>query len=92
MDTKLIFISYFTVKPEASKVLAYLEEIHATILSTYDSQLWISGYQAQQIPSDNLPKGITIFPSSPALLNNIDVLEEAIKKGSFSSKNEQQLS
>ena len=75
-DGKLIFISYFTVKPEASKVLAYLEEIHATILSAYDSQLWVLGYQAQQIPKDNLPKGIKIFPSSPELLNNIDVFEE----------------
>lgn len=70
-DGKLIFISYFTVKPEVDKVLEYLEEFNSTILSSKNSELWILGHQAQQIPKDKLPKSIKIFPSIPDLSKNI---------------------
>ncbi len=74
-DGALIFISYFTVKPEANKALGYLEEINSTILSSSNSELWILGHRAQQIPTDKLLKRIKIFASIPDFLENIEALD-----------------
>ena len=73
-DGTLIFISYFTVEPEANKALDYLEDLNATILSSSESVLWILGHQAQQIPKDKLPKRIKIFASIPDVLKGIDFI------------------
>ena len=68
---KLIFISYFTVKPEADKLLSYLEEINSEILEPSKSELWILGYQVQNIPVNKAPKRVKLFASVPELLKNI---------------------
>jgi methanogenic corrinoid protein MtbC1 len=75
-DEKLIFISYFTIKPEANKALEYLEEINSTILSSANAELWVLGYQAQQISTDHLPDRIKVFASIPDVLNNIEKLNQ----------------
>lgn len=70
-NEKLIFISYFTVKPEADKLLSYLDEISTEILEPSKSELWILGYQVQNIPVNKAPKRVKIFASVPELLKNI---------------------
>ncbi|MFT5165380.1 MAG: DNA-binding transcriptional MerR regulator [Saprospiraceae bacterium] len=73
-DGTLIFISYFTVKPDASEILEYFEEFNTTVLSSSNAELWILGPQVQQISKSKLPTGIKIFASIPDVLKNIGTI------------------
>ncbi len=68
----LIFISYFTVKPEANKLFEYLEEIDSTVLASSKSELWILGHQTHLLSKSKLSKRIKIFASISELLKNIE--------------------
>jgi len=67
---KMIFVSCFTIEPNHDRVEEYLSQFESEILSNEGSELWITGYQAQQIPK---PKNhrIRIFDSSAELIKEL---------------------
>ena len=67
---KMIFVSCFTIEPNHDRVEEYLNQFESEILSNEGSELWITGYQAQQIPK---PKNhrIRIFDSSAELIKEL---------------------
>ncbi|EGV45109.1 MerR family transcriptional regulator [Bizionia argentinensis JUB59] len=63
----IIFISYFTVKPETENIENYLKEFHDELLNN-GNELWIFGRMANNIDNSKLPKTIKAFHS----VNDLD--------------------
>ena len=66
----MIFVSCFTIEPNHDRVDEYLEEFEKEVLSSEESELWITGYQAKYI---NYPQNerIRIFESSADLIREL---------------------
>ncbi len=54
----LIFLSYFTVKPDSDKVNSYLMDFYEELLLNSDAELWILGRMLKQVNTKKLPKKI----------------------------------
>ena len=67
---KMIFVSCFTIEPNHDRVDEYLEEFEKEVLSSEESELWITGYQAKYI---NYPQNerLRIFESSADLIREL---------------------
>ncbi|RCW91204.1 MerR family transcriptional regulator [Winogradskyella arenosi] len=65
----ITFISYFTVKPEQDKVLAYINEFESLLLNKPNTNFWILGNRLNAIDPDHLPEGITTFKTIKSLTN-----------------------
>lgn len=65
---EIIFLSYFTVKPEKEDVLNYLNEFNERLLNTPNTNLWILGRMLDAIEIDKLPKNIKTFNSIKTLI------------------------
>lgn len=67
---ELIFVSYFTVKPEKEKLQDYFKEFEMKILKNNGIEFWVLGRMLKNIDVNSLPEKVTTF-------NNI---EELVKK------------
>lgn len=54
----LVYVSYFTIKPEKGDLKKYLQDFENTLLKNTKSQFWILGQKTQEINKNNLPKSI----------------------------------
>lgn len=70
-NNEVIFISYFTIKPEKDDLLAYIEEFHNKILLNSNTKLWILGKMIEHLDSKKLPKKITTFKTIDELVKEI---------------------
>ncbi|MDX1767020.1 MAG: MerR family transcriptional regulator [Arenibacter troitsensis] len=57
----IVFVSYFTVRPEKENIMTYLHDFHEMLLKNSASKLWITGKMIQEINKRDLPKTIIPF-------------------------------
>ena len=67
----IVFVSYFTVRPEKENIMAYLNDFHELLLKDSTSQLWISGKMLQEINEKDLPKTIVPFSQIDQMVQNL---------------------
>jgi methanogenic corrinoid protein MtbC1 len=63
LNSEVVFISYFTIKPEAEELLGYLQDFENKILSQSNVKFWILGKMLDNFNNNKLPKNITAFSS-----------------------------
>jgi methanogenic corrinoid protein MtbC1 len=71
LNVEVVFISYFTIKPEAEELLGYLHEFENKILSQSNAKFWILGKMLDYMNNKKLPKNITAFSSIADLVKVI---------------------
>ena len=59
----VVFISYFTIKPEKENIQNYIEEFNDTILKNNSSELWILGRMQNELDISKLPNAVKTFSS-----------------------------
>ena len=62
-NNEVIFISYFTIKPEKEDLLTYLEEFQEKILNNSNTKFWILGRMIEYLDPKKLSNKITTFKS-----------------------------
>ncbi|WP_339756177.1 MerR family transcriptional regulator [uncultured Winogradskyella sp.] len=67
----IIFVSYFTVKPEKENMRKYIDSFNDVILKPSNSKFWILGQMLSHLDTNNLPKGIKIFNSIKSLIDEL---------------------
>jgi len=67
---KVIFISYFTVKPSPAEVQGYLDQFSKEINAENKHKLWLLGRQANQFEGV-LPSNVKVFQTIVELIQNI---------------------
>ncbi len=70
-NKEVIFISYFTIKPEKDDLLAYIEEFQEKILLNSNTKLWILGKMLEHLDTKKLPKNIITFKSIDELVKEL---------------------
>lgn len=68
---ELIYISYFTVKPEKREIEQYIENFNQLIIKDSNTKLWILGQMLNTLDLDKLPKGVSAFKSIKSLTSNL---------------------
>jgi DNA-binding transcriptional MerR regulator len=68
---RLIFISYFTIKPERDQIDSYLTKFFETILKENNHELWVLGRMTEFINENSLPPRIKIFNSIKNLVKEV---------------------
>ena len=67
----IVFVSYFTIKPEKEEVLNYLNVFNNQLLNKPNNELWILGRMVDTIDTKLLPKNIKTFNAIKSLTNSI---------------------
>lgn len=67
----IIFVSYFTVKPEKDDITDYINEFSQKLLIKDTNKLWILGRMLDEINLTSLPKQITPFKSIEDLVKKL---------------------
>lgn len=67
----IVYISYFTVKPDAENLMKYLNDFDQLLLKTQNTKLWILGRMLDSLDLDQLPKNIKTFNSIKALTHEL---------------------
>lgn len=68
---EIIYISYFTVKPEKDNIEKYITDFNNLLVGKTNTKLWILGQMLNSLNLDNLPDGIEAYKSIQALLDNV---------------------
>ena len=68
---KVIFISYFTVKPLKDELSNYLDDFNTQLLKDKNHELWILGQMTQHIDTNTLPNNIKTFKTIESLIATI---------------------
>jgi DNA-binding transcriptional MerR regulator len=68
---EIIFVSYFTVKPEKEHIHKYIETFNSVLLEPSGSKFWVLGQMLSHLDLDDLPKGIRPFTSIRQLLDEL---------------------
>lgn len=68
---ELIYISYFTVKPEKNEIEKYIEDFSQLMIKNSNTKLWILGQMLNVLDLDKLPKGVSAFKSIKSLTSNL---------------------
>lgn len=68
---EIIYISYFTVKPEKDNIEKYINDFNNLLVDKTNTKLWILGQMLNSLDLDNLPEGIEAYKSIQALLDNV---------------------
>lgn len=68
----IIYISYFTVKPEKDDIDDYIKEFESKILKNDGTQFWILGQMLNALDLNQLPKKIRPFKSIEALISELE--------------------
>jgi DNA-binding transcriptional MerR regulator len=67
----IIFVSYFTVKPEKEHIQKYISTFNSMLLEPSNSKFWVLGQMLSHLDLDDLPEGIKPFTSIKALLDKL---------------------
>jgi DNA-binding transcriptional MerR regulator len=67
----IIFVSYFTVKPEKEYIHKYIDTFNTVLLEDSNSEFWVLGQMLSHLDFAKLPKAIKPFTSIKALLDEI---------------------
>ena len=68
---EIIYISYFTVKPEKDEIDKYMENFDKLLLGDGNTKLWILGQMLNALDLDNLPEGVSAFKSIQSLMDEV---------------------
>ncbi len=68
---EIIYVSYFTVKPEKDKIEDYINDFNKLLIGKSNTKLWVLGYMLNTIDLDKLPKGISAFKSIKELIDKV---------------------
>ncbi len=68
---EVIFVSYFTVKPEKENIHKYIDTFNDLLLKPTNSKFWVLGQMLSHLDLDNLPEGIRPFTSIKSLLDEL---------------------
>jgi len=67
----VVFVTYFTVKPEAEELAAYLDNFYSDIIDGSSHKLCILGQRAQLIDMAKIPEDISVFRSISDLVKEL---------------------
>ncbi|MDP5082331.1 MAG: MerR family transcriptional regulator [Winogradskyella sp.] len=67
----IIFVSYFTVKPEKEEIHKYIDTFNKLLLESSNSKFWVLGQMLSHLDLENLPEGIKPFTSIKELLDKL---------------------
>lgn len=67
----IIFVSYFTIKPEKENLHKYIDTFNEVILKPNNSKFWILGQMLSHIGTDKLPSAIKTFSSIKSLTDQL---------------------
>ncbi|REE25131.1 B12 binding protein [Winogradskyella pacifica] len=67
----IIFVSYFTIKPEKENLVNYLNEFDDLILKTSKTKFWVLGRMINELDKDQFPKNIRAFNSIKTLTQEL---------------------
>lgn len=70
-NDEIVFVSYFTIKPEKEQLMAYLQEFNEKILSHGNCKFWILGKMLEHLDYTTLPKNITTFKTIEELVKEL---------------------
>ncbi|MCA0153276.1 MerR family transcriptional regulator [Winogradskyella vincentii] len=69
---EIIYISYFTVKPEKADIKKYIKDFEKLLINNgSNTKLWILGQMLNALDLENLPEGVTAFKSIKSLTDNL---------------------
>lgn len=68
---EIIYLSYFTVKPEKEQIDKYIADFDNLLLKKPKTQFWILGQMLNTIDINKLPKGMRAFKSIQNLTNEL---------------------
>ncbi|WP_439151712.1 MerR family transcriptional regulator [Winogradskyella sp.] len=68
---EIIYVSYFTVKPEKENIEKYIEDFDEQILVSENTQFWILGQMLNALDLAKLPKQMRAFKSIQALIDEL---------------------
>ncbi|EPR73360.1 Transcriptional regulator, MerR family [Winogradskyella psychrotolerans RS-3] len=68
---EIVFVSYFTIKPEKENLLSYLNAFHDLLLKTPNTNFWVLGQMLSTIDKDQFPKNISSFSSIKTLTKEL---------------------
>ncbi len=68
---KVIFISYFTVRPLKDELTNYLEDFNTQLLKDKNHELWILGQMTQHLDNETPSSDIKIFKTIDSLIATI---------------------
>lgn len=60
---ELIYVSYFTVKPDKDDIRKYIENFNQLLIKDSNTKLWILGQMLNVLDIDKLPKDVSAFKS-----------------------------
>ncbi|WP_179334683.1 MerR family transcriptional regulator [Winogradskyella costae] len=67
----IIFVSYFTIKPEKENLLNYLNEFSDLILKSSNTNLWMLGRMLNSLESDLIPNNMRVFNTIKSLTKEL---------------------
>ena len=67
----IVFISYFTVKPDTEKIAEYLQQFSEDMLVGKQARLWVLGFKARSLDTNTLPEKVTVFKSIAKMIENV---------------------
>lgn len=70
-NDEVVFVSYFTIKPEKEDLMAYLQEFNDKILSHGNCKFWILGKMLEHLDHTLLPKHVKTFKTIEELVKEI---------------------
>ncbi|MBF8151320.1 MerR family transcriptional regulator [Winogradskyella sp. F6397] len=68
----IVFISYFTIKPEKENLSDYFQKFSDLILTSPDTEFWVLGSMLSYIDKDKLPKQVKAFSSIKSFTNTLE--------------------
>jgi DNA-binding transcriptional MerR regulator len=68
---KIIYLSYFTVKPEKEHIEKYIEDFNEQILISEQTEFWILGQMLNALDINKLPKQMKAFKSIQSLIDEL---------------------
>jgi len=69
--TDIVFISYFTIRPDKNHVNEYIEDFNNVIQKNDNSEFWILGKMLENVDINNLPKRVKIYSSIENLVKEL---------------------
>lgn len=67
----IVFISYFTVKPDKDRVNQYIQDFNNKIQRSDNSEFWILGKMLEKVDTDNLPDKVKTYASIENLVKEL---------------------
>mgnify|MGYP003110736130 CR=1 FL=1 len=73
----IIFLSYFTVKPEKRSIKEYIDAYLETISDSENEKLWLMGRRIQKTDTRNWPSNISTIKDHQGLIKQLETLKKS---------------